>query len=121
MAFCWSTIHVKDFDESLKFYTEIVGLSIVRTGDSGPMRLAFLGEVGAQVELIGRPGMPEYPVSDQISLGFTVESLDEKIVFLKEKGIDLYREPFQPNPTIRFCYIKDPNGVNIQFVENIKQ
>jgi len=119
MAFCWCTIHVKDFDESVKFYTEIIGLSVVRAGNSGPMQLAFLGNGETQVELIGRPGEFDYPLSDQVSLGFTVASLDEKIAFLKEKGIDLYREVFQPNPNIKFCYIKDPNGVNIQFVENM--
>ena len=39
--------------------------------------------------------------------------------FIKEKGLSVYEGPFQPNPTIKFFYVLDPNGLKIQFVENI--
>lgn len=41
--------------------------------------------------------------------------------FLKDKGIEIQAGPFQPNPYIKFIYILDPNGLKIQFVENIIQ
>jgi len=46
-----------------------------------------------------------------------VESVDEMIDFVKEKGIELYDGPFQPNPDTKFFYVLDPNGLKIQFVE----
>jgi lactoylglutathione lyase len=54
-----------------------------------------------------------------ISLGFKVESVDEMIRLVNEKGLEVVSGPFQPNPFIKFFFIKDPNGVNIQFVENL--
>ncbi len=49
---------------------------------------------------------------------FEVASLDEQIKLLEKKGLEL-KGPIQPNPNVRFIYVKDPNGVSIQFVENI--
>ena len=36
---------------------------------------------------------------------------------LNEKNIPILKGPIQPNPNIKFIYIKDPNGMNIQLVE----
>lgn len=36
MKFCWSTLKVKDMEESLKFYKEIVGLSEEQRFNAGP-------------------------------------------------------------------------------------
>jgi lactoylglutathione lyase len=41
------------------------------------------------------------------------------IRLVNEKGLEVVSGPFQPNPFIKFFFIKDPNGVNIQFVENL--
>jgi lactoylglutathione lyase len=51
-------------------------------------------------------------------LGFEVKSVDEKIQFVKEKGLAV-TGPIQPNPSIKFFFVKDPNGVSVQFVENM--
>lgn len=43
MKFCWCTIKVKNMEESLKFYKEIVGLSVSRSFKAGPgMEISFL-------------------------------------------------------------------------------
>jgi lactoylglutathione lyase len=119
MDFCWCTISVKNMAESLKFYQEIVGLPLMNifTGRSGT-EIAFLGDGETQVELICHESGAEVNVGPDISLGFTVQSLDKMITFIKEKGIAILAGPFQPNPTIRFFYVLDPNGLKIQFVEN---
>jgi lactoylglutathione lyase len=36
---------------------------------------------------------------------------------IKEKGIEIYDGPHQPNPNTKFFYVLDPNGLKIQFVE----
>lgn len=118
MKFCWCTIHVKNMEESLKFYQEIVGLSLNRRFGQGP-EFAFLDGHGAQVELICDGKGAEPAIGQDISLGFETASLQETMDFVKARGIPVQSGPFQPNPHVRFFYVLDPNGLKIQFVENI--
>ena len=120
MKFAHATITVKNMEESLKFYQEIVGLNIahrISTGQ-GP-EIAFLGEGETKVELIYY-GDKEVNIGEDIALGFQVESLDEKMNFIQEKGIDIHSGPLSPNSSVKFFYVQDPNGLKIQFVENVK-
>lgn len=120
MKFCWTTIHVKNLEESLKFYQEIVGLQLNNRYNAGPgMEIAFLGSGETQVELIGHETDKGVNIGQDISLGFEVSSLDEMLEFVKGKGIAVHSGPFQPNPHVRFFYIMDPDGLKIQFVENM--
>ena len=109
MEFCWITITVKDLDESLKFYQEIVGLPLVNRMQAGPdTEIAFLGEGETQIELIAHKGQQDVQIGPDISLGFSVCSLDETMRFILDKGIPVLSGPFQPNPFIRFflCWIR---------------
>ena len=119
MSFCWCTIMVKDMEESLDFYTDIVGLTIERRFEAAPDReIIFLGSGETKVELISGKG-PEVNIGMDISLGFTVDSIDRKMEFLQGRGIEILEGPIKPNPTIAFFYINDPNGLRIQFIENL--
>ena len=121
MKFCWSTLMVKNLEESLKFYTEIVGLSVGRRFNAGPEKeIVFLGDGETKIELICDGTSKEVSFGQDISLGFEVNSVDEMMAFVKAKGIDIQDGPFQPNPHTKFFYILDPNGLRIQFVENIQ-
>lgn len=120
MKFLWSTIVVRDMDESLKFYQDIVGLTLNRRYSRGmEAEFAFLGDGGTEIELIFRQPMKESPMGENISLGFRVDNLDEKIAFIKARGLSVYAGPIQPSDTIRFFYVLDPNGLKVQFVELI--
>ena len=117
MGFCWCTIKVKDMEESLDFYTEIVGLDIERRIEVGPDKeIIFLGSGETKIELISDNNPVENTCID-ISLGFTVDSVKRKMEFLQSRGIEDIEGPFKPNPSIEFFYISDPNGLRIQFVE----
>ena len=120
MKFCWCTIAVNNMEESLTFYQEIVGLSIVKQFKAGPeVEICFLGDGETKIELICDPNHKITKSIEGISLGFEVESVDEKIKLLMEKGLQVDSGPFQPNPQVKFFFLKDPNGVSIQFVENM--
>jgi len=111
---------VKNLEESLKFYQEIVGLNVNRRFNSGQgVEIAFLGDGETKIELICNQDLKEVNFGHDISLGFEVNSVDEMMNFIKERGIDVHSGPFQPNPNTRFFYLLDPNGLKIQFVENI--
>lgn len=120
MKFCWSTLKVKNMDESLKFYEEVVGLTVNTRFKAGPgMEIAFLGDGETKIELICDENSNDVNIGTDISWGFEVKSVDKMINFVKEKGIDVKDGPFQPNPHTKFFYIMDPNGLKIQFVENM--
>lgn len=118
MKFCWSTITVKNMEESLKFYQELIGLSLNHRFQAEPnMEIAFLGQGETQVELICDKEVKEINMGEHISLGFEVSNLDEMMDLVKERGIEIHSGPFQPNPNVRFFFVLDPNGLRIQFVE----
>lgn len=124
MAFCWSTLHVKDLDASVKFYKDAVGLKVIRRFEARPgVAIAFMGyaedEVETQLELICDVNKQNFPQSDQVSLGFDVTSLRGTKDLLETLGIELYSEIIQPNPKTKFFYVKDPDGVSVQFIEFI--
>ena len=121
MKFCWSTLSVKNLEESIKFYEEIVGLNVVNRFPAGPdTEIVFLGDGETKIELIWNKNKTGINVGQDISWGFTVDSVDEKIDFLKEKGIDILEGPFQPTPQSKFFFVLDPNGLRIQFYEEVK-
>src|SRR5699024_10597249 len=109
-----TTLYVSDMKESLNFYEEIVGLKAVERFDAGPnVEIAFLGNGETQLELIHDKSKEDIEIGLDISIGFEIDSVDEKISFLKEKNINLEGEIIQPNPNTKFFFILDPNGLRI--------
>ena len=124
MSFCWVTINVKDLEKSIQFYKDFAGLEIKREMSPVPgIEIIFLGsdETGVEVELISNEKNKPPSHGNDISLGFNVESLDKTIEMLRNSGISTIEGPFEPSPFIKFIFVKDPDGVRIQFVENMNQ
>jgi lactoylglutathione lyase len=89
-------------EESIKFYKEIVGLPINRRFAAGPgSEICFLGEGETKIELVYDPNHKAAKDVQGISIGFEVESLDEMIKNIKEKGLELDGGVFQPNPHVK--------------------
>ncbi|MCG8570411.1 MAG: VOC family protein [Spirochaetes bacterium] len=118
MKFCWTSLYVNNMEESLKFYQEIVGLKIDRKLQAGPtMDIVFLGDGETKIELIADQSKNKVDLGKDILMGFTIDSVEEKLAFLKSKGINIHSGPFQPTPQTKFFFVEDPNGLKIQFVQ----
>ena len=118
MKFLWVTLSVTSMEESLKFYQEIVGLPVAsRFSAEGAGEIAFLGDGETKLELIAHPSGLEPHYGREMSIGFEVPSLEEKLRFVQDKGLAA-EGPFAPNPHVRFFFVKDPSGIRVQFVEN---
>ena len=50
-----------------------------------------------------------------------MDSLDDFSAKLQSRGIRIQKGPIQPSPLIRFLFIKDPDGMNLQIVEQLVQ
>lgn len=117
MKFRHFTIQTSKFEEEIKFYEEFCGLHIVH--DKRPAHdLVFLsngGEDETRVEIIGNPDADESGNRFQ-AIGFQAddtEALREEYI---KRGLEA-TELINPLPTVKFFYVKDPAGVNVQFIE----
>lgn len=120
MKLCWVTIHVTDMEKSKRFYCEVLGLKIKREFSPRPgFSICFLEGGGADYELIeDASASDQVSFSNSVSVGFLVDSLDEKIADLKGKGVENIIGPIAPSPSDRFIFIKDPDGMTVQIVEH---
>lgn len=120
MKFRSATLKVKNLEDSLEFYQEIVGLAVDRRYIDRPgVEIAFLGAGETKIELICMDDYKDINLGKDICLGFEVDSVDEKIKFIKEKGLDILSGPFQVNPELKYFYMLDPDGLKIMFVETM--
>lgn len=119
MSFYWITLHVNNMEASLTFYHELLGLPIhARHGDGVNLEIIMLGEEdNTKIELLYAPNNPVAPKVEGLSIGIGVENLDEMMAYLKSKQIEIIKGPFSPTPHIRFCFVHDPNGVEVQLIE----
>ena len=112
------TIMVKNMEESIKFYEDIVGLTIDRRFVIEPdTEYCFLNAGGIQVELIYHDYQESFSYGEDISIGFKTDSLDEVLKTLEAAGIKPLSEIISPNPHVKFFFVSDPDGVKIQFLE----
>jgi lactoylglutathione lyase len=121
MNFCWVTLHVRNFDKSLEFYHDVLCLPICSRHGADAMQIAMLGEENQpKIELLFNSTEPDKHACSGISIGLTVSySLEETTEYLRGKNIPILRGPIAPNPHIRFMFITDPDGYEVQLVENL--
>lgn len=117
MEFSWITLNVKDFEKSLKFYHELMGLEISMRHSGGGMEMAMLGEKDKpKIEIITH-GDGKTISCRGISIGLRVESLEKAMEYVKKENIPIVRGPESPGPGISFFFIEDPDGVEVQILE----
>ena len=120
MAFLWTTVHVKDIETSIKFYEEVVGLTLRRRfSPRSGQELAFLGVGETEIELIHYEGEMLPGDIEGISIGFSCTDADALKLKLSEAGYKV-SDMVMPNPMLKFFIVKDPDGVNVQFVQDLR-
>ncbi len=120
MKFLWTTMYVKNLEESISFYSSLVGLQVLQRFPAGPgMEIAFMGNGNDNetlVELMADSNKSTVSFGESISIGFAVDSVDVMLDTVKSKNTSLHSGPFE-TPAFKFFCIKDPNGLNVQFFE----
>jgi lactoylglutathione lyase len=111
----YATIIVRDMDESIRFYTEFMGLEIASQHKPVPGVVITImkSEGEAMVELIKNP-------QDDIglySLGMDVEDLWTTVKELKAKGAKITMEP-KPITVGALAFCEDPNGAKIALIQH---
>jgi glyoxylase I family protein len=112
-----------DYQKSKVFYTELLGLAVIRETyraerDSYKLDLA-IGE--QQIELFSFPDPPRRPSRPEAQglrhLAFAVDTLDAAVKELQEKQINV--EPIRVDELTgkRFTFFSDPDGLPLELYE----
>lgn len=119
MNFLWATIYVRNLEESISFYSDLLNLNLLNRFPAGPgIEIAFMGNGTDNETLVELLADSSIAVNHNecISIGFAVDSVDVMIDKVKSKNIAVHSGPFE-TPGFKFFTIKDPNGLSVQFFQ----
>jgi predicted enzyme related to lactoylglutathione lyase len=107
-------LHPKDFERTLRFYSESLGLHIYREWGRGSNRgvVFFLG--GGYLEL---SGSAHTTANENVGLWLQARDVDAVGDVLKETRVDVIEPPTDKPWGLREMQIRDPDGLRIVIVE----
>ncbi len=119
-------LRVGDLDESVKFYTEVMGMKLLRTSENKEYKytLAFVGygdeSEGAVIELTYNWGTSEYDLGNAFGhIAIGVDDIYATCDAIKAAGGNVTREPGPvKGGTTHIAFVKDPNGYMIELIQN---
>lgn len=122
MRFAHTMIRVDDLDESVDFYTNKIGLELLRRFElpGADATLAFVKDPksGMEIELTYNHDGRSYELGDAFGhLAFYVDSVDDTFAAWKSKGIDFSLEPKTMKNGTRIAFAVDPTGYKIELIE----
>ncbi|HYB77373.1 MAG TPA: VOC family protein [Thermoplasmata archaeon] len=123
MRFSHTSITVRNMEESLSFYTEMLGLQFERrrTIPENHAEIAFVHDPlsGARIELTHWEGKDMFDAGEQLDhLAFEVDNLDRTLMRLRTKNVRIAKEPYRlSGGASRIAFVLDPNDVWIELIE----
>ena len=117
MKFHHISLRVKDFKKSLEFYTELAGLKVSKQFEANGGNVAYLcnAEGETEIELIAMPESVTFEGKGMF-LCFAASDLET----VHSAAVSMGYNPSDircPEPTARYFYVYDPDGVSVQFRE----
>jgi len=125
MRILHTMLRVRDLDKSIAFYTEVLGMKLLRRNDypGGKFTLAFVGYQdeadGAVLELTYNWGVDKYDIGTAYGhIAIEVEDASKACEQVKQRGGKVMREagPMHGSTTI-LAFIEDPDGYKIEFIQ----
>jgi lactoylglutathione lyase len=118
-------IRVGDLDRSLKFYTEVLGMKLLRRSEfpEGKFTLAFVGygeeSDGAVIELTYNWGVEKYELGNGYGhVAISVPDAAQACANVKRLGGKVTREagPMKGGTRV-IAFVEDPDGYKIELIE----
>jgi len=125
MRILHTMVRVGDLDKSLDFYTNILGMHVLRRQDypEGRFTLAFVGyqaeEEGAVIELTYNWDTDQYDLGDGYGhIAIEVENAYTTCESIRAKGGNVVREagPMKHGTTV-IAFVEDPDGYKIELIQ----
>ncbi|TMH87207.1 MAG: lactoylglutathione lyase [Betaproteobacteria bacterium] len=125
MRILHTMLRVGDLDRSVRFYTEVLGMKLLRTTDRPEQKykLAFVGydseERSAVLELTYNYGVGRYELGGAFGhVAIEVDDLRKTCDAVRTKGGKVTREPGPvKGGTSMIAFVEDPDGYKIEFIE----
>ena len=128
MRMLHTMLRVGDLDRSLKFYTEVLGMRLLRRKDypDGKFTLAFVGygeeSDTAVLELTHNWGVEKYDLGNAYGhIAVEVADAYRACEEVKKRGGKVTREagPMKHGTTV-IAFVEDPDGYKIEFIQRGK-
>ena len=125
MRILHTMLRVGDLDRSVKFYTEVLGMKVLRTTDRPEQKysLAFVGyddeSRAAVLELTYNYGVDKYDLGSAFGhVAVEVDNAAQTCDAVRAKGGKVTREagPVKGGTTV-IAFVEDPDGYKIEFIE----
>jgi lactoylglutathione lyase len=125
MRLLHTMLRVGDLDRSVKFYTEVLGMKLLRTTDRPEQKysLAFVGydteDRSAVLELTYNYGTDRYDLGSAFGhIAIEMPDVARACAAVKAKGGTVTREagPVKGGTTV-IAFVEDPDGYKIEFIE----
>jgi lactoylglutathione lyase len=125
MRILHSMIRVNNLEESIKFYTEVLGMTLIREKEypEGKFSLAFLGygkeSEETVIELTYNWDKSEYDHGNAFGhIALEVDDIYKACDEIKKQGTKVIRDPGpMMGSKLLLAFIEDPNGYKIELIE----
>lgn len=118
-------IRVGDLERSIRFYTDVLGMKLIRRHEypEGRFTLAFVGygeeKESAVIELTHNWDTPNYDLGNGFGhIAIEVDDAYQACETVKQKGGKVVREagPMK-NSNLVIAFVEDPDGYKIEFIQ----
>ena len=125
MRILHTMIRVVDLDRSIRFYTEVLGMDVIRRRDypDGKFTLAFVGygpeSEQAVIELTYNYGVDRYDLGSGYGhVALEVDNAAVACAEIRQRGGKVVREagPMKHGSTI-IAFVEDPDGYRIELIQ----
>lgn len=122
-------ISVADLDRSIEFYSRVLGFELEsrRYLPEILLTIAFLKRGRGRIEIVchdepqplpefAKAELTDFQVVGTKHLSFATDDADALHAFLAGQGVDGLTEVFDNNPTYRYFFFRDPDGIGLEVV-----
>ena len=126
MRILHTMLRVGDLQRSVKFYTDVLGMKLLRTTDRPEQKysLAFVGydseDRTAVIELTYNYGVDKYDLGSAFGhIALEMPDVAKACAAVKAKGGKVTREagPVKGGTTV-IAFVEDPDGYKIEFIQH---